>query len=398
MNQHPEPDWDLLSDEMSREPLAVFDDRRERCPVAYSERLLWTLFRHEDVVRVLNDYDTFSNAVSSHLAVPSGMDPPEHTEYRRIIDCYFTPERMAAFEPWCRETAADLTRQSTRGGEVEFIEAFALPFALQAQCAFLGWPSELHAPLRVWLEKHHEATRVQDRAALRELAHEFGGYVEDQLLERRESGAPAPDDITGELMRETVFGRPLTDEELISIFRNWTVGEIGTIAAALGILAHFIANDPGWQDHLREQPALIPAFNNEALRIHGPLMANRRITRCPAEVGGKKFDAGERISVNWISANRDGRVFEEPETIRLDRVPSLNLLYGAGIHACPGAPLANLEMSVAVEVLLKHTSRIRPASQTRPAHAAYPAGGFSTLPLCIESNPGGTSTCTNSED
>ena len=106
----PAPDWDPTAPEVLRDQRAAYDAMRRRCPVAYSEFLGWSLFRHEDVLRVLLDHETFSNAVSRHLSVPNGMDPPEHTAYRRLIEPFFSAERVAAFEPVCREIAANLTR------------------------------------------------------------------------------------------------------------------------------------------------------------------------------------------------------------------------------------------------------------------------------------------------
>ena len=106
----PAPDWDPTAPEVLRDQRAAYDAMRRRCPVAYSEFLGWSLFRHEDVLRVLLDHETFSNAVSRHLSVPNGMDPPEHTAYRRLIEPFFSAEPVAAFEPVCREIAANLTR------------------------------------------------------------------------------------------------------------------------------------------------------------------------------------------------------------------------------------------------------------------------------------------------
>jgi cytochrome P450 len=83
MSKKPQPDWDPRSPAVLDDQIAAYDQMRSRCPVAYSDYLHWSLFRHADVMRVLNDHDTFSNAVSSHLSVPNGMDPPEHTRYRR---------------------------------------------------------------------------------------------------------------------------------------------------------------------------------------------------------------------------------------------------------------------------------------------------------------------------
>ncbi|MCP5426400.1 MAG: cytochrome P450 [Gammaproteobacteria bacterium] len=384
MSKHPASTWDPASEEFIREPLAAYDRLREQCPAAYSERLHWTLFRHEDVMRALLDHKTFSNAVSQHLAVPSGMDQPEHTEYRRILDPYFSQERMKTFEPVCRGIATRLVLSLSARHEVDFIADVALPFAVEAQCAFLGWPPILHERLMRWTRRNHEATLAQDRKAMSEIAREFEGMIDDVMEARRQAGVGPETDVTAALMHEKVWGRPLSNEELASILRNWTVGEIGTIAAAIGILAQSLATTPELQDQLRRDPALIPNAIREMLRVHGPLVINRRITTCPVEVGGRRFNAGERISINWIAANRDGRVFEDPDKIRIDRDPAPNLLYGAGIHFCPGAPLANLEMRVVLEELFNHTTQIQLVPNIPPVNAIYPAGGFSTLPLHIE--------------
>ena len=76
--------------------------------MAHSDHLHWSVFRHADMMRVLEDHGTFSNAVSRHPSVPNGMDPPEHTAYRTLIEPYFAPERVRAFEPACRDIAVDL--------------------------------------------------------------------------------------------------------------------------------------------------------------------------------------------------------------------------------------------------------------------------------------------------
>jgi cytochrome P450 len=312
------------------------------------------------------------------------MDPPEHTEYRRLIEPYFQPERMEAFEPQCREIAANLVQSLLGRDEVELVSEFAQSFAVRVQCAFLGWPPDMHEPLRLWTQKNHEATLAQDRAAMAETAHEFEGYVDKLLRNRRAAEAQASQDVTASLLRERVWGRPLRNEEIVSILRNWTVGEIGTIAAAVGILVHYCSEHTDLHQRLRAQPSLLPAAIEEVLRIHGPLVANRRITTRPVEIGGRTIGVRERISLIWISANRDGRVFEDPEAFRLDRDPAANLLYGTGIHVCPGAPLARMEMRVVMEELLGRTTRFNPIPYKPPIKAVYPASGFATLPMRIE--------------
>lgn len=381
MSDMVEQDWNPTSDTVLRDQRAAYDGMRERCPVAHSDFLGWSLFRHEDVVRVLNDPDTFSSVVSRHLSVPNGMDPPEHTAYRRIIEPYFRPDRMDAFSPQCRKIAVDLVQLLLGRDEVDVIDEFANWFAVRVQCSFLGWPTNMHEPLHLWMQKNCRATLAQDQASMAEIAHEFEGYVGELLQVRRAAGAQASDDITTSLLRDQTLGRPLRDEEIVGVLRNWTVGEVGTISAAVGILVHHVCEHADLQQSLRAQPSLLPDAIEEILRIHGPLVANRRVTTRPVEIGGRKIDAGERISLNWISANRDGRVFENPEAFQLDRNPAANLLYGAGIHVCPGAPLARMELLVAMEELLARTTWIDPIPDRPPIGAVYPASGFATLPL-----------------
>ncbi len=383
MNDQPPPDWDPKSDEVMRDQRAAYDELRRRCPVAHSELMGWSLFRHADVTHALHQHEIFSNAVSRHLSVPNGMDPPEHTAYRRIIEPYFSPERMTVFEPVCRAIVVKLIQEVCARGEVEFIADVALPFAERVQCAFLNWPTALHGRLAGWTRKNHAATLAQDRQALSDIAREFEELIDGLIETRMQDGTDPKMDLTAAMMTEQVWGRPLSNEEVASILRNWTVGEIGTISASVGILVEYLAGHSGLQTRLRSQPELIPPAIEEMLRLHGPLVINRRITTRPVEVGGKKIGAGERITLNWISANRDEAEFDEPDEFRLDRDPARNLLYGAGIHYCPGAPLARLEMRVFLEELLARTSEITIRPGRPPTIAVYPASGFATLPLLI---------------
>ena len=381
MSKQHHQDWDPKSLEVQHNQRAAYDNMRHHCPVAYSEFMGWSLFRHQDVTSVILDHNTFSNAVSQHLSVPSGMDQPEHTVYRQMIEPYFSPERMKRFEPACRKIATELVRKLCLCDEVEFMASVALPFAVQAQCAFLGWPPTLNDTLIRWMKKNHAATLAQDRKATSELALEFEALIDDLLETRIAAGAGPDSDLTAALMHEKVWGRPLSNEELASIMRNWTAGEIGTISAAVGILAHYLAERCDVQQKVRAQPEVLSAAIEEILRIHGPLVSNRRIAKCPMEMGGRKIEAGEGITLMWMSANRDERVFDEANSLRLDRDQSKNLLWGAGIHVCPGAPLARLEMRVFIEELLAQTKLVEMMADRIPTLAVYPASGFSILPL-----------------
>jgi cytochrome P450 len=383
MSENPHEYWDPRSPAVLSDQIAAYDAMRARGPIAHSDFLGWSVFRHADVLRILHDHESYSNTVSVHLNVPNGMDPPEHTRFRAIVDRYFTPAIIDAFEPRCRQIARTLVASLPTNEYARMMSGFAEIFALRVQCAFMGWPDALHAPLREWMRRNRQATLVQDREAMDAIALEFDGYISALLDVRRKAGDQAPEDLTTALLHERIEGRPLSDEEIVSIVRNWTVGELGTIAASVGILAHFLACHDAVQDQLRADHTLLPAAIDEILRIHAPLISNRRVATRATEVGGCPLAAGERLTLLWASANRDEAVFGDPDEFRLDRDPQLNLLYGAGIHVCPGAPLARLELRVLMEELLAGTTRLEPMPGHDVVRAVYPGSGFARLPLRV---------------
>ena len=378
-------DWDPLAPEVLADPTAAYDDLRRGCPVAYSEKLGWSVFRHADVLGVvLSDTETFSSVVSPHLAVPSGMDAPTHTPYRKLVESYFSAPRMMKFEPACRQMAGELVERLPKPGVIDLMAEFAHPFALDAQCAFTGWSPEVKDTLRDWLNRGQLATLAGDRQTSDALAQEFESIVEAQLETRRAAGSQAPDDPTTGLLAETIDGRALSLEEITSILRNWTAGELTTISASIGILVHFLARDTALQKELRGSPSGLPAAIEEILRIEAPLLCNRRKVLKDTVLGGRRLAAGDRLTVMWAAANRDEAVFERPETFHSDRDQQHNLLWGAGIHVCPGAPLARLELRVVMECLLEGIPGWRLAQDEPPTLAVYPSAGFARLPVHLE--------------
>lgn len=380
MPSRPAPDWDPRDPAVLRDQRAAYDEMRERCPVAYSDFLGWSLFRHADIGDVLADPETYSSA-SRRLAIPNGMDPPQHTIYRRALEPYFTPEWMAAFEPSCRPLAVDLVQTLLASGNADFVAGFAEPFSLQSACAFLGWPPATWKDLLGWTHGNQEASLSRDREAGERLAREFAGYVEAQIQMRRQASGEAGEDITSRLMATEIDGAPLSDEAIVSILRNWVAGH-GTVAAGIGILALSLARHPEDQQRLRAEPDLLPHAIDEILRVDGPLVANRRTTTRDVEIGGRPIAAGEKLTLIWIAADRDPDAFADPGEVRFDRDETGNYLFGAGIHDCLGAPLARLEMRVALEELLARTTNISLASE--PERAVYPSNGLARLPVHIE--------------
>lgn len=361
--------------------MAAYDAVREASSLARSEAHGWSVLRHADAQTVLTDPVTFSSRVSTHVAVPNGMDPPEHTAYRAVVDRCFTPERVRAFEPGLRALARQLLADATPAGVIEVMSTIAEPFAAHAQCAYLGWPPETADGLRAWAAGSALATASGDRAELDRVAERFDAIIAGVLDRERATGpdADAAGTVTAHLLRERVDDAPLSDATLVAIVRNWTAGELGTIAAAVGIIVEHLARDQALQAELRASPALRRTAIDEILRLDAPLLTNRRRTTRPVVLQGQTIPADAPITIVWPAVQRDPRATPDPATYRSDRDPSTNLLYGRGPHYCPGEGLARLEL----EVLLDELFGVLPGFILEPGHvpvqATYPTGGFAQV-------------------
>lgn len=381
-----ETDWSPTSDAVAADQRAAYDAMRARCPVARDGTGAWTLFRHADVVGAALDPATFSSRVSRHLNVPNGMDGAEHARFRALIDPYLAAGPVARLEPRFRQLAADLVRSLPGDRAVEVVGELGACFAVRAQSAWLGWPAELEDTLLGWMDDNVEATRSRQLTRTAAVAERFDAIVRSLIEARRRAGDDAPDDVTTRLLGERIDGRPLTDEEVISILRNWTAGDLGSIAACIGVIVHRLAVDAGLQERLRgARPggAEIEAEIDEILRIDDPFVSNRRVATADVEVGGRTIRAGERVVLNWTAANRDPQVMDDPDAYRpTDNAPD-NVVYGIGAHECPGRGLATLELRVAVEALLEATSAIELAPGSDPVREAPPRGGYRTVPVLL---------------
>ena len=389
-------DWNPRDERVLENQTAAFDEQRRECPVAYSEFLGWSLFRHQDVVNAVDDPESFSSQ-SRHIQIPNGMDPPEHSRYREIIEQFFSPQWLNDQEPRSRELASNLLDSLTGITKIDFMESFVHPYALQSLCDFIGWPRETWEFLRGWTHGNQRAALARNRDVSAALAHDYSSYVQEGIDTRREadtdddfiernvksrrtSSSSDGEDIISQLMRLELDGERLTDEQIINITRNWTAGH-GTVAAALGIIVHALAQDSDLQQRLRDDPRLISAAIEEIPRTNGPLVANRRTTTREVEIGGRTIPEGAKTSLMWIAANRDPDAFENPQTIDLDRDPSHNLLYGHGIHYCIGAELSRLELRVAIEELLNRTEEISLNPEGPRNLMVYPSNGFQELSM-----------------
>lgn len=380
---------DHMPDDLSaidRDLRAYTDELRPRHGVVRNVQGEWVLLRHDLVVQAAQDDDRFSSAVSSHLQVPNGIDSTEHTAYREALDRFFTPEALAPFAEGFRRVAADLVASLPLGVAVDAVSQLGVRFAVRAQSTWLSWPTDLEDRLVEWVAQNHAATRSGDKSRMRQVAESFNDLIRSVMLPRRAAASKDDaNDVTARLMRTEVNGRPLTDAEIVSILRNWTGGDLGSIAQCIGVLVHYLATHPAMQVRLRAgvPDTEIDAIIDEILRIDDPFISNRRVTTCPVTIGGVELPQGVRVKLNWTSANRDEAVFGDPDATDPERNADRNLVYGIGKHACPGRFLATLEMRIAMQELLAATSSIALGPQRLAERAVSPGGGWAKLAVVL---------------
>ena len=379
MGEKRHDDWDPKDPAVLENQRQTYDEMREKCPVAHSEFMGWSLFRHQDIVAILDDPKTYSNK-SQFLAIPNGMDPPVHEQYRKALAPSFAKDQLDKLVPFARKVATDLLISIGAGKELEFLSAFVNPFSMKTLCHFLGWPEQQWESLSNWVHDNQAAAFNRDSATGKDLAELFSKYVKDNLKKYRAISCDE-NSVTERLLKTEIDGMRLSDEQIVSILRNWVVGH-GTVAAGLSILIYHLAQNHKLQDRLRKKTSLIPMAIEEILRVDDPHIANVRVTTREVKLHDRTIPEGESLSLIWVAANRDPRVFNDPNSVEVERDTKKGLVWGKGIHFCLGAPLARLEMRIALEELLSRSRCFELAGRDHQ-RAVYPSNGFAKLFLYL---------------
>lgn len=345
---------------------------------------MWDITRFDMVKEIALDDQAFSSDVSRFLQVPNGMDGEAHDAYRALIDRYLTRERVDEQAEGMRDVAREviegfLNHSGAAATQVDAVYLGAL-YAVRGAIRWLGWHPESEGELLDWVQANWHAKRAGDPEGNRQVADWFNNIVQRELARHRQEQL---DDVTTELINDETLGRPLTDEELVSILRNWTGGDLGSMTLAVGVVMAGLADIPDLQQFMREGQADEDwaLVIDEFLRINDPFIGSRRVVTRDTEVGGHSFKAGERVILNWAEANRDPAVFGDPLAFDPERNYKDNLVYGVGRHVCPGRYLSTVELKVFAEEALAATAEITPDFGAQRIASTPPMGGFASVPL-----------------
>ncbi|MBO0851666.1 MAG: cytochrome P450, partial [Pseudonocardia sp.] len=379
------------------DPYTVYRRYRRHDPVHWGEPSTpgaegcWYLFRHEHVVALLRDrrfrrkWSIERTAERIRSAPPDqraflevldrlllSTDPPEHRRLRALVATAFARRAVESYRPLVRAIANELVDELPRAGELDVIERLAVPLSFRVICAVLGAPTDAADDLRTWVTRFSDgldlrkrpATMTAASAATTELLGYFGGLV---ARRRRRPRADLVSALIGARDRDD----RLTEDELLAMIiqlvfagHETTVGQIG--AAVLGLL-----DNPRQLELVRRDPGLLPNAVNESLRHSGSVhTAAARKPTADVRIGDKLIRAGEPVIAFIGAANRDPAVFGDPDRFDIRRDTSEAIPFGAGIHFCLGAPLARLEVEVAVGTLLRRCPHLETVPGQPPERRA----------------------------
>lgn len=372
----------LLGPAMAENPYPLFAMLRGASPVTrVGEAGLWAVARHEDVVRILRDPDTFSSMVSAQALagdeVPPSMifnDPPVHTRLRGLISKAFTPRVVELQRPAIQEYCDDLVGKMLEKDHADIVAELAYPLPVMVIANMLGVADGDMATFKRWsddiIENLGAALILGDDSGMADTNTEFDAYFKVRLDKLR----AMPDDtlLSGLVYAETDEGR-LSEEDLLMFCRLLLVAGNETTTGLIVNAMRAFSEFPEAMIRVRAEPSLVAPALEEALRYYAPFAATIRRTTREVEVAGVTIPAGQRLLVLLASADRDDAVFERPDEFVVDREPNRHVSFGMGIHYCVGAPLARLEASIALRTLLPRISRVE-VEAAEPGTLLRPGG------------------------
>jgi cytochrome P450 len=384
------------------DPHHRYRELRDLPRAAWSPRLDgWVVTRYDDVHAVLHDHRRFSSD-ERHARVPRmrraanpggrnvvSSDPPAHTRLRRILNRHFTPASIRAWEPRVRALVAETLDASTTPRSFDAIRDLAIPLPLSVIAEMLGVPASDRSRFATWSE--NEITQITpdtpaaDVDRLEQSSSELHAYFLAAIERARRRGAGCERGLLGVLVAAADDEDRLTNDELLAFATLLLRSGQATTTHLIGNALHALATAPAAWAALLSGRTSLPLAVEELLRYAGPVQSIHRIVREPVVVHGISLLPGDRVHVVLASANRDERRFEDPDAMRIDRMPNDHVAFGSGIHWCLGAELARLELRLVLEGLLERAPSLEIAIPPNCLEHAWTwtIRGLASLPLTI---------------
>ena len=389
------------------DPYPTLSALREETPVFYQETLgRWFVTRHADVRACLRDKRLGRNfrhvgSEEEFGAEPLDprrqafwdserwsllwLEPPEHTRIRKLVAAAFTPRSVESLRSPAEDLAHEILEPQLERGAMELLRDYAQPYSIAVICRMLGVPTDRQHDLLDWshaMVKMYELDTTEAQAeAATQAAAEFRDYVVSLAEERRREPR---DDLVTRLVETSVDGRRLSDPEIVStIIVLLNAGHEATVNT-LGNGVRALLTHPEQWERLVAGEVEPAAAVEELIRWDPPLqLFERWVLEDGVELAGQPVPRGAKVALLFGSANRDPRVFVEPDAFDVGRANAAEHIgFGGGIHVCIGAPLARIELEAALSALVERAPGLALAEEPR-RNRAFVIWGLESLEVAV---------------
>jgi cytochrome P450 len=386
------PVLDPYSYDFHEDPYPTYAALREHAPLYRNDELgFWALSRHADVVAAFRDGDRFSsrdgvsldpaasgpgaNRTMSFLA----MDEPRHGRMRKLVSAGFTPRRVAMLEARVRDITGEHLREVLGRGSFDFIEDLAGKVPMDVISELLGVPVADRAELRRLADIviHREEGVLDVPPAASDAALTLVGHYLDLVAARRRTPT---DDLTSALLDVELEGERLTDDEVVGVLFLMVVAGNETTTKLLGHAWYWAWRNPGERIKPFADIARVGDWVEETLRYDASTQILARTASTDIEMYGARMQQGDRVLLLLGAANRDARVFPDPDRYDLDRDTAALISFGSGRHFCLGATLARLEARIVLDELVTRVADYDIDAVGAQRSHSVNVRGFATLP------------------
>lgn len=363
---------------------------REHAPV-YRDPVneVWAITRYEDVLAIEKDPVTYSSFRAprphgDHLPMIISMDGREHTMRRKLVSKGFTPRRVRDHEGTVRRICTEIIDRVAPRGECDFVWDIAAPLPLLLIADMLGFPPESYDDLLRWSDDLIRGTTINDpdaALAAMEAGLAFREFQLGVIADRRSK--PPQDDLVSILCHAEIDGERLDDEDIIQESLLILIGGDETSRHVMtdGMLA-LLAN-PDQLAILRDDPTKLEVGVEELLRWVTPIKNMSRTVTREVTLHGETLREGDQLILMYPAANRDPRVFTDPDTLDVQRNPNPHLAFGFGPHFCMGASLARMELRVMFGELLRRLPDLHLAGDPMPRRSSNFISGPEAMPVAF---------------
>jgi cytochrome P450 len=380
----------------------IFERLRAEDPVHYTAESdyggFWSIARYNDIMAIETNHKVFSSAdgitlqsleskaeMASRPVRPSfiSMDPPRHDEQRKTVSPVVAPANLERMAPLIRERAGLILDALPIGEEIDWVDLVSKELTAMTLATLFDFPFEERRRLTHWSDM---MTNPPGFGPVKSWEHKRAEIAEchatfRQLWNERVNAPPKFDLISmlahGEATRSMDVEEYHGNVGLLIIGGNDTTRN--TISGSVYALNRF----PAQYAKLRETPALIPSMVSETIRWQTPLAHMRRTAVEDIEFGGKTIRTGDLVVMWYVSGNRDDSVIEDPDNYIIERPrPRMHMSFGFGIHRCVGNRLAELQLTIIWEEILKRFPVIELAGEPTRTHSVF-VKGYESLPVVI---------------